>query len=100
MEKVYDYENERFIVKQDPSECEYAVKHSKWEESTLTVYLTSQSNQNAHRWAAKGSSVSIGTDGSFQATLDACCKHIISAHAKGPTFQERCQEGAEAFKNL
>ena len=100
MDKIYEHHNENFVVKQDDSKCEYTVQHTEWAEPILAVHFTQDSNPNTYRWAAKGPTVSIGTDGSFQSTLDACCNHIISRNSKGPTIQDRCQEGQSVFENL
>ena len=100
MEKIYGYRNEKFVVDQDENRCEYTVKHTEWNEAVLTLHFTQDSNPNTYRWAGKGPTVSIGTDGSFKNSLDACCNHIISRNRKGPTMEEQCQEGEGAFKNL
>ena len=100
MEKIYEYRNEKFVVDQDEGRCEYTVKHNEWDEPVLTLHLDQDLSPNTYRWAGKGPTVSIGTDGSFKNTLDACCKHIISHNSKGPTMQERCQESNDAFNNL
>ena len=100
MGKIYEYRNETFVVVQDDNKCEYTVKHTEWDEPLLTVHLRQDSNPSTYRWAGKGPTVSIGTDGSFKNSLEACCNHIISRNSKGPTMQEQCQEGEDAFRKL
>ena len=100
MEKPYEYRSEGFFVKQDESKCEYTVKHAKWAGPVMTIYIKPDQNPNVSRWAGKGPTVSFGADGSFQGTLDECCKQIIRANSKSPTTEERCQEGTDAFNSL
>ena len=100
MEKPYNFGNEKFVIEQRKDGCEYMLKHVEWPEPVLTISIIAECNENSHRWGAKGPNVSIGADGSFQATVDACCRHIISTNAKGPTFEERCEEGTQTFNKL
>ena len=100
MDNIYEYQNEKFSVEQDKNKCEYVVKHIDWAEPVITVYIRKGTNPNVHSWAAKGPNVSIGTNGSFQGALNVTCNHIISMNDKGPTYQERCQEGEDFFGKL
>ena len=100
MEKSYNFRNEKFVIEQAEDGCEYTVKHAEWPAPVLTIFITADGELNSHRWSAKGPNVSIGTDGSFQATIDARCRHIISTNAKGPTLEERCEEGTDTFNKL
>ena len=100
MEKIYGYRNEKFLVTQAESKCEYNVKHAERANPILTLYVIQDRKRDSFLWAGKGPNLSLGTDGSFRSSLDACCKHIISALTKGPTEQERCEEAQQVFDKL
>ena len=53
MEKTYEYRSEGFLVKQDESKCEYTVKHAKWAEPVMTIYIKPDQNPNVSRWAGR-----------------------------------------------
>ena len=82
MEKIYEYRNEKFVYRSRRGRCDYTVKHTEWDEPVLTLHLNQDISPNTYSWAGKGPTVSIGKDGSFKNTLDACCKPIISHNSK------------------